>query len=250
MTRLVQAEALKLRTTRTSPALALVALAAVALVAAAVALGGDPSETEDLARQAFTAAGISHVFSLLLGALAVTTEFRHGTITPTLLVTRDRRRLLLAKLAAGIGCGLLLGLLAFGLAAAIALPAFGSRDIATGLDAGDVLSIVAGGAVGAGLFAALGIGLGALVRHQVGAVIGALGWVYIAEMLLGLLPGIGDTVARIGIGGLSSGVSGTVAANPDVELLGQVPAGLLLAVYAGALIAAGAAAFQRRDITD
>ena len=45
-------------------------------------------------------AGLSQLFTLVLGILAVSTEFRHGTITPSLLVVPDRTRLVLAKLAA------------------------------------------------------------------------------------------------------------------------------------------------------
>ena len=37
-------------------------------------------------------------FTLLLGILAVTSEFRHGTITPSLLVVPNRTTLMLAKL--------------------------------------------------------------------------------------------------------------------------------------------------------
>ena len=47
----------------------------------------------------------------MLGILAITSEFRHGTITPSLLVVPDRVRLVLAKLGASVLIGLALGLL-------------------------------------------------------------------------------------------------------------------------------------------
>ena len=41
--------------------------------------------------------------------------------------------------------------------------------------------IIVGGTLAAALYAALGVGLAALVRNEVGAVVGALGWVFIVE---------------------------------------------------------------------
>ena len=38
----------------------------------------------------------------MLGILAITSEFRHGTITPSLLVVPNRVRLVLAKLGASV----------------------------------------------------------------------------------------------------------------------------------------------------
>src|SRR4029079_9985981 len=49
-------------------------------------------------------------FVLVLGILSITSEFRHGTITPSLRVAPDRVRLVLAKLGASVLVGLVLGL--------------------------------------------------------------------------------------------------------------------------------------------
>ena len=43
------------------------------------------------------AASLGYVFALLIGALMVTTEYRHKTLTPTLLATPQRGRALLAS---------------------------------------------------------------------------------------------------------------------------------------------------------
>ena len=123
------------------------------------------------------------VFALMIGVLAVTTEFRHGTITPSLLVVPNRIRLMAAKLAAVavdrrrrigvVSTGLLIGIVSF----------FGSvRDFDT---SGDKLAMFVGGTLAAALFAALGIGLGALVRNQVGAIVGPLVYIFLLEPLIG-----------------------------------------------------------------
>ena len=223
-------------------------LALALVVTTALALAGDFEPGLAAGRQPLAGAGIVQIFALILGILAVTTEFRHGTITPTLLVTPDRRRLMGAKLVAHVVAGLVLGLVSFGVGAAISLSILSLRDIPSELTSGEVIGIVAGGTAGAALFAALGLGIGAVVRNQVGAIVAALAWVYALEPLLGVVPGIGDAVKTYGFGALSSGLSDTVAADPDADLLAQLPAAGLLAAYAAVLLLVGTALLRRRDV--
>src|SRR5215218_4909705 len=119
MTRQVTAELFKLRTTRTfygviGGALGLVLLIVIVATATATWQIGDTP-----LRDMLGISGFAQVFALVLGILALTSEFRHGTITPSLLVVPDRVRLTLAKLGASLATGLMLGLAATGLAAAI-----------------------------------------------------------------------------------------------------------------------------------
>src|SRR6185503_19606788 len=98
MTRLVSAEIFKLRTTRTfygivGGALGLV-LVIVILVSALVSFSATDHPLNDM----MGVAGLVQAFALVLGILAITSEFRHGTITPSLLVVPDRIKLTLAKL--------------------------------------------------------------------------------------------------------------------------------------------------------
>ena len=66
----------------------------------------------DLARSIYALTSpIGYVFALVIGSLAVTGEFRHKTITASLLVEPRRGILLVAKLIAGIPMGLLYGVL-------------------------------------------------------------------------------------------------------------------------------------------
>lgn len=86
------------------------------------------------------------------------------------------------------------------------------------------------------------------MRSQAGAIAGALLWLYAVEQLLAIVPVVGDEVRRLGLAGLSSGLSGTPSPVPDAALLGQVPAGLVLGGYALIVLAAGALSLRRRDI--
>jgi ABC-2 type transport system permease protein len=178
----------------------------------------------------------------------VSTEYRHGTITPSLLVVPDRARLVLAKLAAHLVAGLLIGALAYGLCAVLVLPILNERNVDTALEGSELVKIIVGGSIAAALFAALGVGLGALVRNQVGAIVGALAYVFVIEPLVGIIPGVDDIVAKWGLGGLSDGLAAGTS-DSDVDLFGQVPAGLIFAGYVAVFLVAGIYLMRRRDVT-
>ena len=67
------------------------------------------------------------------------------------------------------------------------------------------------------------------MRNQVGAIIGALGWIFLVEPLLGIIPGASDTISRWFPSGAAAATAGMSALD---DPLGQLPAGLLLAAYA------------------
>jgi hypothetical protein len=84
--------------------------------------------------------------------------------------------------------------------------------------------------------------------NQVGAIVAALGVVYVIEPLLSVMPGVNSAVQRFGLGGLTSGASGTTGFPSNTHILGQVPAGLVLGSYALAVVIVGAYFFRRRDL--
>jgi ABC-2 type transport system permease protein len=89
------------------------------------------------------------------------------------------------------------------------------------------------------LWAAAGVGIGALVRSQVGAVVGLCAWMFLVESTFeGFVPG----AARFLPGG-----AGTVLAGNNDELP-LVLAALVLLIYAVAAAAGGWRATLRRDI--
>jgi ABC-2 type transport system permease protein len=243
----LSAEFFKLRTTRTSWAVALGSLALVLIISLVAALTADFSNSDDPpGPNLMQIAGLVQIFALVLGILSVATEFRHGTITPSLLAVPDRARLVAAKFVSSLVAGALLGLVAAALCAVIVLPILSSRDIATEADTAEVIELIAGNTVACALYATIGVGLGALIRNQVGAIIGALGWIFLIEPLLTLIPGFEDVIARWFPTGAANAVAGT-ATNSDA--LDQLPAGLLLLVYAGLFVAAGLAVLRGRDVS-
>jgi ABC-2 type transport system permease protein len=247
MIRLIHTELLKLRTTRSVWAILaaalLIVLAGVIPIAAATSFG--PSDNP--VRESLSLAGPAQTFALLLGVLAITTEFRHGTITPALLITPTRTPLLLAKIITLAAVGALLGLVAFGTATGIALPILSARHLGH-LPAHAIVDVVTGGAITTGLCAALGVALGALIRNQVGAIVAVLCLLYVLEPLLSIAPAIGHTVQLYGLGGLASGGAGTTAFPSTSHLLAQTPATLMLAGYALAAVLAAVFLIRHADI--
>jgi ABC-2 type transport system permease protein len=247
MTRLVGAEVFKLRTTRTFYGLVLGALGLVLLI---VILATATAGKDDITlRDAIGISGFAQVFALLLGIIAVTAEFRHGTVTPSLLVVPDRVKLTLAKLGAAVIVGLVLGLVATGLAALIGSLILNARDIPNPLSGSDVTKMVIGGTIATALYAALGVGVGAIVRNQVGAVVGSLVYLFVLENLLTIAKPLRDPVAKFGFGGVGNGLTGTGDPTADHPPLDQLPAGLVLAGYCAILLIIGIALMKKRDIT-
>lgn len=247
MSRAIAAELFKLRTTRTSWGVTLGSLALVVIISLIAALAGDFSVgDESPGTDLLQISGLVQIFALVLGILIVATEFRHGTITPSLLAVPDRVRLVIAKLIASLGAGAVLGLVASAVCAAIVLPLLSSRDIPTGTDSSEVLQLIAGNAAASALYAAIGVGLGALLRNQVGAIIGALGWIFLIEPLLTLIPGFEDVITRWFPTGAANALAGTATSS---DALDQVPAGLLLTAYAAIFVVAGVYVLRDRDVS-
>ena len=249
MTRLIRAEALRLATTRTYWLLAAGAIAliagGVAPTAAATSFTGGISP----ARSVLAIAGLAQTVALIAGALAVTGEFRHKTITPAVLITPSRTPLLAAKLTTLAAAGLAFGLAATGIATAITLPLLAARHIPAAVTGTGTAAIIAGGAIATALASALGVGVGAIIRNQVGAITAVLALLYVAEPLLGFIPGLGTTIQRYGLGGLAAAATRTTGFPASAPLLGQPAAALILAGYATAALLAGAALLRRRDIS-
>ncbi len=243
----IRSELVKLRTTRTCLGVVIATLALVALIAGAQAAADSFDAGSTPGVDLLDVAGLAQPFALVLGILAVSTEFRHGTITPTLLATPDRLRLMIAKLSAHVTAGLVLGVVAYALAAVLMWIVLPLRDIPTGLPLGDGVEQVAGGVVCIALLAAIGVGVGAVIRNQVGAVIGGLAYYFMIEPLLTAIPKIGGWIEDYGIGGAIAAVSDTQFEG-GAEI-GQVAGGLLLLGYTALFAVAGVILLRRRDIS-
>ena len=195
-------------------------------------------------RNLFAQAGGAYVFAIVIGALGMTQELRHQTLTSTLLAEPRRNRVMVAKMAAYGVIGAVYGAVGvvFGYGLALFLLVFKDH---TDIPTSSLLQIAGGAILGSALFAVLGVAVGTLVRNQIAAILGILVWVLIVESLVvQFLPKIGKWLP----GGALNGVLQTTGFNGTTYL----------PVWGGALVLLGwtallgllaAVTTQRRDVT-
>jgi hypothetical protein len=158
-------------------------------------------------------------------------------------VTPQRGRVVAAKVVVSTVVGAGFGLAASALAAGAGAAALRMRGIDVELAGGDYALLVAGGAAAAALWAAIGVGVGAVVRGQVPTIVGICAWLLFVE---GLLAGdaLDLDVSRFAPGAAAEAISG----QEPGALLAPALGGVVLAAYAVGAIAAGWLATERRDV--
>ncbi|MGH2451601.1 MAG: ABC transporter permease [Candidatus Limnocylindria bacterium] len=239
---------MKQRSTLTNLGLLSAMLALVLLAVLLHALGLPAENVDSASEQLTTVVGwgekLGAVFAGLLGAMSMTSEIRHGMIRPTFLVTPRRVRVLTSKVLASMFFGAAFGLIAAAVAVGAGSAALATRGIENQLDAGAYELFLAGGTAAGPLWAAIGVGLGAVLRNQVPTLIGICAWLLFVEgLLVGDVAGVGD-VGRFAPGAAAAAISGQ---DPDK----LVPPGVglaLLVLYTAAATLAGSIAAARRDV--
>lgn len=203
-------------------------------------------------------ASVGYVFPLLIGTLMVTAEFRHQTLTPTFLATPRRGLVLAAKVIVGIVVGVVYGILTIVVTVGPAAGFLAGFGLHTGLDKSDTWAMLGRILIAFVLWAIIGIGVGALVRNQVAAIVIVLVFTQfigpIAQVAGTLLKGLdqgtrflpsaaGDAL----IGSSIFSLGGTGGAAPAT--LEWWAGGLVLLGYAIVLLVLGHLFSWRRDVT-
>jgi ABC-2 type transport system permease protein len=239
------AERLKITSTRTTLWLAVALTGIVTLAAIVHILGFETAmvDATDEQRSILTDIGVSMglVFAAISGSLAITTEFRHGTIRPTLLKQPDRTRLLAAKLTTQAAIGAALSAIATSSAMVLTFAFLNARDLQFAIDTPQVARFVLGATIAGAGFATLGLAIGTIARNQVPVVVGTLVWMLFIENLL--RAGV-PSIARFAPGSLGR----SIAADGRGALTSPILAAVVLAVMAAAAFSVARAIFTRRDI--
>ncbi|GGO10325.1 ABC transporter permease [Microbispora rosea subsp. aerata] len=190
------------------------------------------------------------IFVMILGVVMMTSEYRYQTITGTFLVTPRRGLVIVAKLLAGLIVGALFALAVLVFEAVTVIPAVTLAGGEFSPSASRVPQISLGIVATLTLYAVFGIGLGALVRNQIGGIVAAVVWSYVIEGIFTGIPalhGVGKWLPAGAAQALMSIDLDTGLGRP--EWLPAWAGALVLVGYGLVFAAVAAATTVRRDIT-
>jgi ABC-2 type transport system permease protein len=189
-------------------------------------------------------AGEAASLFVILGIIGMTQEYRHRTATPTFLTTPRRGRVVVAKLVAYALAAVPLALALDAFNVLVVTIAAGARGDAPSLGT-DNLEVLGRAALVLVVWAVIGVGVGALLRNQVGAIVGALVYLFVVENIVQAVPA-SRTVYKWLPGGAADAVLPTVQ---PIELLEPWQGGLLLLGYGLLAAFLGTLFAVRRDVT-
>ena len=242
-------------------ALPLTALIVWAVFASA---GGSPGHTYSFVkslndRRELLGAGYFGITFLapVLGVICITSEYRHKTMTSTLVLTPRRDRVLGAKIVVTAWWCLLIAVLSLVTAIAIGLPWNAALGGVTSQVTGQLGAVVPGFVAATILLGFFGLGFGTLVKNQVAGILLAIGGTFILEPLLVLLArgvfhydlnwlpsaaaaSLAGSLARGGLGGNHDATS---------RLLAWWQGGLIMLAWGMVPLALGYFTTIRRDVT-
>jgi ABC-type transport system involved in multi-copper enzyme maturation permease subunit len=173
-------------------------------------------------------------------------EWRHRTITSTILAAPDRLRLLAAKTLSYAVAGAVLSLIV-----TVTIMAVGSlilsADGQTTVGLSDLADVLWRNLLVAALLGAFGVCVGGVVRNQVAAMIGLLVFAFVLEpAILGLAPDAGQFGPT---SGAPNGILGIDSFDGGEDLLAPGIAVVVMVAWVGVAFTAAAALLERRDLT-
>ncbi len=210
----------------------------------------------DLARSIYALTSpIGYVFALVIGSLAVTGEFRHKTITASLLVEPRRGILLVAKLIAGIPIGALYGILGTLAVVATAAPVLALLGDGAFLGDTSTIEVIVLSMLVMVLWTALGVAFGAVVSNQVASIVILLAFTQLVEPIARIALASFDattSVSKFLPGSAADALVGTSfyasMGEGAGDLLPQWAGALVMLVYIAAFAVIGRYTTLRRDI--
>jgi ABC-type transport system involved in multi-copper enzyme maturation permease subunit len=198
---------------------------------------------------------LSVLVAMLLGVHVVTSEIAQRTATTTFLVTPRRERVIVAKLTAAGTLGALFWLIATVLGGIVTPIFVASQHLRAAQFGPDVVRAVLLGLLAFVLWAAFGVGLGAVVRNQVAAVVAGIaiyvGGFAVLELIFHGLFDLFHQSWLLGTPVIAPAVASQVMLTPAPAFPHAPPqwaGALILAGYALALAAAGIFQTCRQDV--
>ncbi len=255
MTDLLRSEWFKLRTLRLNYILLIIGLVFVLVITGLIGIFADvgnftSTTSADIANIVGGTSILAGLLTSVIGVLAISSEFAHGTIRPTLVATPSRPKVFLAKaivlavlafvtaLVIGLA-GYLLGFALFSARGAEGLSLFDSDGTLTVLLIGLPILFV--------LLVLFGYGLGLLIRNSPAAVTLAVLWPILIETII---------AGALTVAGVDEPLkfmpyqSALVLVSPDPQgfAYGRVGGGLFFGIVVAVLVAGAIAINNKRDV--
>jgi ABC-type transport system involved in multi-copper enzyme maturation permease subunit len=257
----IRAELYKLRTTRMT--WGLVSLAGVLTLLVTIvesskeggktgSINIPPLSTAAGLRDILTNTGFAILVATVLGTIVASGEFRHKTATDTYLDEPNRIRVLAAKTIAGAVAGAVCGLVAAALATGVALTFVAAKGYHVAEPTGTIVRFGGGTVLASALMAAVGVGIGSLVRGQIAAIIAVFAWGLGIEQIIGGLSRTAAAYLPVTAAGTLAGATNEAAMPPVPSGLQPLPASAVAATLASLAIVIAVLAARttvRRDIS-
>lgn len=207
----------------------------------------DPFAQATNQRMLATLASAGEIFALVYGVIIMTTEFRHLTARSTFLIEPRRGRVIVAKLTVGAAVGAIYAIASAAVVAAVMTPWLGVKGDAIQWLSGGVLATLGRAAIAVTLYALLGVGIGVVVRNQIGAVIGSLAFLLVIENAFAVIPTVNRGYAFLPGPAAAALVGSSSPAVGGVELT-SLEGGLVFLGWGVLLAVCGWRFTMRRDI--
>lgn len=200
--------------------------------------------------------GILLFIPALIGTVAVTGEYRHRTISTTFLMIPRRWLVLVAKLIAYACLGIVYGVVSSVSAGLALLGAAALRGVPLGIRPDALLMTLGQLALAAAAYMLIGVAVGALTRSMLVAMGIVLGYFYMLEFVLMMIPGVNALYAYLP-GGATAALtrftflSDAIAAETPLAapaLLSPVAGAAVLVAYALAAASVAVLVPLRRDL--
>lgn len=218
--------------------------------------GGPAVADEALAPLVYSMATASgFVFPVILGAISVTSEVRHRTLTTTFTAIPRRGIVLAGKAAVGLVLGAILGVLGFLTTIGLGSLALAAGGIDSQLGDPDIWWMVARGVLAMSLWGFVGVGLGVMVPSQIGSIVSIIAFTQFIEPLVRLagtlIEQLGDIVQYLpgAAGDALVGASFYTLMGGAGSSLEWWQGALVLAGYGLLFLLIGRTTFWRRDVT-
>lgn len=183
---------------------------------------------------------------MIMAVLAVTNEYRFGTIRTSFLAVPRREVVMIAKALVYGAMTVILTVVLTALCLLVAM-ALGGQSLGISFTDADVVRQLYATPIDALLCVVVGLSLAMLLRHTAGAIAILLLWMLVLEGVIGLLPKVGSHIAPfLPFANAGRFLDPTSPTSVDFHW-GPIGSAVYFAAFALLLFGAGLAAVSRRD---